>query len=1028
MRNKYKEKKEKKEKEKKEIEKLNEKTIKIQDINLSRSKSPGSIMNKLDLLHKFNRLLFEKDKKRENSVRNELNIRRVNVSNLNTKLIPKEININTKGNNNNPKFKVIRQSSYSKFDNEESINKSIKNKNNTVKVEKEEIKKKKNYNKKEKYLKKKENAEEKKIKDTEKISNNDESKGNIPVPSSNYIKKQPEKYIKGNNKGISNKKNSENNKENNIIKMSNIEDFDKPKGKKEKKNIINDNKIKNKDISEYHSEGNLLDFQNDEIVIEKNKNKNHYLINSPIGLLKNIQTFKNDDIILNKEETNNIYNNLKKTPLLEKKVIIGKPRQTFQFLVHQAYKNRDLSNSFNKYYESGTRSREGSKLKNENQESYIDQKYNSRNKMFRLMKSPKNRSVTNIITFNKKEINKYEDRKTETRNNIKTINLNDNINNTNVTSSENLPVIKKIKINNNNSKYFNDNNNNNNNINRNNNNNNINNNNINNISNNNISNNNITNNNINNNNINNNITNNNIIINNANNKINEDKKSIYNKIINYSNNIINKNNKLLDDRNIIEINDNSSSIGSSQSTESNSYTIELEILYILDEKMKLIINRINNYQICKNECYNYIQYYFSNQFYNKILNFFLNKKNKYNISCYIKIEILCFFLCYDISFSSFFNQAAILLKTIFNIIHTNYLLLYYYIIINLIKNNYNNNSLKKILILLEGEPSITQIKNQEINEFNIIKIIVNNLKNINNYYKMIIDNIYGKYNNIKDDSFKFPNCNKNIELIKSKSNQYKYINIISSFFFDAYRKLNNYDFIELQKFFYLFLNQNNNQKKIINNNNIKKLPISNNNRIIYYLPKIKKCFKYSLVLDLDETLISFQQNYNTYDINNFINDINTKLILRPGLIEFLHNMKQFYELILFSSGTSDYVDPIVKYIEKNENFFEFVLYRQHISFDERGEYFKNLNLLNRNIKNILIIDDMEKNFKLQKENGICIKPFYGDFQKDINILNLLGQILMKIRIDADETGDIRISLNKEKKNIIYSKVAININD
>ncbi len=139
-------------------------------------------------------------------------------------------------------------------------------------------------------------------------------------------------------------------------------------------------------------------------------------------------------------------------------------------------------------------------------------------------------------------------------------------------------------------------------------------------------------------------------------------------------------------------------------------------------------------------------------------------------------------------------------------------------------------------------------------------------------------------------------------------------------------------------------------------------------------------------------------------------------------------MKQFYELILFSSGTSDYVDPIVKYIEKNENFFEFVLYRQHISFDERGEYFKNLNLLNRNLKNILIIDDMEKNFKLQKENGICIKPFYGDIQKDINILNLLGQILMKIRIDADETGDIRISLNKEKNNIIYSKVAININD
>ena len=139
-------------------------------------------------------------------------------------------------------------------------------------------------------------------------------------------------------------------------------------------------------------------------------------------------------------------------------------------------------------------------------------------------------------------------------------------------------------------------------------------------------------------------------------------------------------------------------------------------------------------------------------------------------------------------------------------------------------------------------------------------------------------------------------------------------------------------------------------------------------------------------------------------------------------------MKQFYELILFSSGTSDYVDPIVKLIEKKEKYFEFVLYRQHISFDERGQYFKNLNLLNRNLKYIIIIDDIEKNFKFHKENGICIRPFLGDYEKDKNILNLLAQILIKIRINAEETGDIRISLKKEKNNVIYSKVAINYNN
>jgi Dullard-like phosphatase family protein len=301
-----------------------------------------------------------------------------------------------------------------------------------------------------------------------------------------------------------------------------------------------------------------------------------------------------------------------------------------------------------------------------------------------------------------------------------------------------------------------------------------------------------------------------------------------------------------------------------------------------------------------------------------------------------------------------------------------------------------------------------------LNEFGILNILINNLKNIINYYKMVINNIYGKYNNINEENIKFPNCNKNLELVKLKSNKYKLINIISSFFFDAYKNINNYDFIELQKFFCLFLNQNHN--KVINNNN--------KNNIIYYLPKIKNCYKYSLVLDLDETLICFQKNYISNNVSNFINSIKSRLILRPGLIEFLHIIKQFYELILFSSGTCDYVDPIIKVIEKNENFFEFVLYRQHISLDEKGEYYKDLNLLNRNIKNILIVDDMKKNFKFHKQNGICIKPFYGDIQKDSNLLNLLGQILIKIRIDAEETGDIRRSLDKEKNSIIYSKIAI----
>lgn len=53
-------------------------------------------------------------------------------------------------------------------------------------------------------------------------------------------------------------------------------------------------------------------------------------------------------------------------------------------------------------------------------------------------------------------------------------------------------------------------------------------------------------------------------------------------------------------------------------------------------------------------------------------------------------------------------------------------------------------------------------------------------------------------------------------------------------------------------------------------------------------------------------------------------------------------MKILSELVIFSSGTPDYVEPIVKFIEKDEKFFDYILYRQNITIDENGDNVKNL--------------------------------------------------------------------------------------
>ena len=129
-------------------------------------------------------------------------------------------------------------------------------------------------------------------------------------------------------------------------------------------------------------------------------------------------------------------------------------------------------------------------------------------------------------------------------------------------------------------------------------------------------------------------------------------------------------------------------------------------------------------------------------------------------------------------------------------------------------------------------------------------------------------------------------------------------------------------------------------------------------------------------------------------------------------------MKSIYELILFSFGRKQYVDYILSIIEKKEKIFEYVLYREHASY-EKGDYVKNLSLLGRDLKKVIIIDDFPNVFKLQKNNGICIRPFYGDVVSDRNTLKMLGKILEKIRFDADENdGDIRKSLKKHRNYIL----------
>ena len=215
--------------------------------------------------------------------------------------------------------------------------------------------------------------------------------------------------------------------------------------------------------------------------------------------------------------------------------------------------------------------------------------------------------------------------------------------------------------------------------------------------------------------------------------------------------------------------------------------------------------------------------------------------------------------------------------------------------------------------------------------------------------------------------------------------------------------------------------------KVNTMNSKTKLNLNNNNINIIKKPKPpfltsdilyskfnKKNF--TLILDLDETLIKFVTN---------INYPKGKIIFRPGLIQFLNKIFPLFDLILWTIAKKDYADEMINNIEKDKKYFTARLYRDHASY-KNNIYVKDLSNLGRPLDKIIIIDDKESNFSFQRSNGILIRPFHGtkkECQNDYVLMDLYN-ILTKIIFDRSQ--DVRIGIDKYKKEI-YEKIS-KIND
>lgn len=125
---------------------------------------------------------------------------------------------------------------------------------------------------------------------------------------------------------------------------------------------------------------------------------------------------------------------------------------------------------------------------------------------------------------------------------------------------------------------------------------------------------------------------------------------------------------------------------------------------------------------------------------------------------------------------------------------------------------------------------------------------------------------------------------------------------------------------------------------------------------------------------------------------------------RPHCREFLSELSKLYEIIIFTAASSDYANQVIDHLDPNNEFITHRLYRGNC-VEKSGLHIKDLRIfLDRELKDIIFVDNFIYSYAFQFDNGVPILPFFGD--KDDSQLKELSKLLQRFAM-IDQSIDIR---------------------
>ncbi|CAD8203485.1 unnamed protein product [Paramecium octaurelia] len=139
--------------------------------------------------------------------------------------------------------------------------------------------------------------------------------------------------------------------------------------------------------------------------------------------------------------------------------------------------------------------------------------------------------------------------------------------------------------------------------------------------------------------------------------------------------------------------------------------------------------------------------------------------------------------------------------------------------------------------------------------------------------------------------------------------------------------------------------------------------------------------KKTIVLDLDETLVHSQfqpMDYCDLCLDIVVQSQNFKVyvLVRPGAKQFIDELSNFYDIILWTASLKEYAQPVMDFVDPNKKAID-RLFRESCTII-KGGLTKDLSILGRDLKDIIIVDNSILSFTLNPDNGFKVRDFFYD--------------------------------------------------